>query len=124
MGNILQSLPAGDNVGIAFSRRLDTIAAIYWMRQKGDSILRYGEPSASRMSPTRTRSPGALQCGVALAQWLMKYFGPAACGGTLRRTIEIKPDLTEGQRDTQTAQRCPCGSIRFPAKPPDCKGAE
>ncbi|MBI2685669.1 MAG: argininosuccinate synthase [Acidobacteria bacterium] len=35
MGNILQSLPAGKNVGIAFSGGLDTSAAIYWMRQKG-----------------------------------------------------------------------------------------
>ncbi len=35
MGNILQSLPAGEAVGIAFSGGLDTSAAIYWMRQKG-----------------------------------------------------------------------------------------
>lgn len=35
MGNILQSLPAGEKVGIAFSGGLDTSAAIYWMRQKG-----------------------------------------------------------------------------------------
>jgi len=35
MGSILQSLPAGKNVGIAFSGGLDTSAAIYWMRQKG-----------------------------------------------------------------------------------------
>jgi argininosuccinate synthase len=35
MGSILQSLPTGKNVGIAFSGGLDTSAAIYWMRQKG-----------------------------------------------------------------------------------------
>jgi argininosuccinate synthase len=35
MGNILQSLPIGEKVGIAFSGGLDTSAAIYWMRQKG-----------------------------------------------------------------------------------------
>src|SRR5712691_1232861 len=35
MGNILQSLPAGERVGIAFSGGLDTSAAIYWMRKKG-----------------------------------------------------------------------------------------
>ena len=35
MGTILQSLPIGDKVGIAFSGGLDTSAAIYWMRQKG-----------------------------------------------------------------------------------------
>src|SRR3954447_9062977 len=35
MGTILQSLPIGEKVGIAFSGGLDTSAAIYWMRQKG-----------------------------------------------------------------------------------------
>ncbi len=35
MGTILQSLPIGDKVGIAFSGGLDTSAAIYWMREKG-----------------------------------------------------------------------------------------
>ena len=35
MSHILQSLPAGEKVGIAFSGGLDTSAAIYWMRQKG-----------------------------------------------------------------------------------------
>jgi argininosuccinate synthase len=35
MSTILQSLPAGEKVGIAFSGGLDTSAAIYWMRQKG-----------------------------------------------------------------------------------------
>jgi len=35
MSNILQSLPIGEKVGIAFSGGLDTSAAIYWMREKG-----------------------------------------------------------------------------------------
>ena len=35
MSHILQSLPLGEKVGIAFSGGLDTSAAIYWMRQKG-----------------------------------------------------------------------------------------
>ena len=35
MGNILENLPVGESVGIAFSGGLDTSAAIYWMRQKG-----------------------------------------------------------------------------------------
>jgi argininosuccinate synthase len=34
MSKILQSLPIGEPVGIAFSGGLDTSAAIYWMRQK------------------------------------------------------------------------------------------
>jgi argininosuccinate synthase len=35
MSKILQSLPVGKAVGIAFSGGLDTSAAVYWMRQKG-----------------------------------------------------------------------------------------
>ena len=35
MSNILQTLPLGEKVGIAFSGGLDTSAAIHWMRQKG-----------------------------------------------------------------------------------------
>src|SRR5919201_648877 len=35
MGNILQTLPAGERVGIAFSGGLDTSAALHWMRLKG-----------------------------------------------------------------------------------------
>jgi argininosuccinate synthase len=35
LSNILQSLPIGERVGIAFSGGLDTSAAIYWMRKKG-----------------------------------------------------------------------------------------
>ena len=35
MPNILQSLPAGERVGIAFSGGLDTSAALHWMRAKG-----------------------------------------------------------------------------------------
>src|SRR6187401_688982 len=35
MSTILQAVPAGQKVGIAFSGGLDTSAAIHWMRQKG-----------------------------------------------------------------------------------------
>ncbi len=35
MANILQRLPAGEKVGIAFSGGLDTSAALHWMRAKG-----------------------------------------------------------------------------------------
>ena len=35
MANILQHLPAGEKVGIAFSGGLDTSAALHWMRSKG-----------------------------------------------------------------------------------------
>jgi len=35
LANILQSLPAGQKVGIAFSGGLDTSAALHWMKAKG-----------------------------------------------------------------------------------------
>ncbi len=35
MSNILESLPVGQKVGIAFSGGLDTSAALHWMKQKG-----------------------------------------------------------------------------------------
>jgi argininosuccinate synthase len=35
MSTILQSLPKGEKVGIAFSGGLDTSAALHWMREKG-----------------------------------------------------------------------------------------
>ena len=35
MSNILQSLPSGEKVGIAFSGGLDTSAALHWMRARG-----------------------------------------------------------------------------------------
>jgi argininosuccinate synthase len=35
VANILQSLPIGEKVGIAFSGGLDTSAALHWMRHKG-----------------------------------------------------------------------------------------
>ena len=35
MSTILQSVPAGERVGIAFSGGLDTSAALHWMRAKG-----------------------------------------------------------------------------------------
>ena len=35
MSTILQRLPAGQKVGIAFSGGLDTSAALHWMRGKG-----------------------------------------------------------------------------------------
>src|SRR4029077_17162700 len=51
MANILQNLPAGQKVGIAFSGGLDTSAALHWMRQKGAIPYAYtanlGQPDES-----------------------------------------------------------------------------
>jgi argininosuccinate synthase len=49
--NILQQLPAGERVGIAFSGGLDTSAAVHWMRAKGAIPCAYtahlGQPDES-----------------------------------------------------------------------------
>ncbi|MGH9518870.1 MAG: argininosuccinate synthase, partial [Terriglobales bacterium] len=51
MSVILESLPLGQNVGIAFSGGLDTSAALHWMRQKGAIPYAYtanlGQPDES-----------------------------------------------------------------------------
>jgi argininosuccinate synthase len=41
MANILQRLPVGERVGIAFSGGLDTSAALHWMRQHGSIPFAY-----------------------------------------------------------------------------------
>ncbi len=51
MSVILESLPAGEKVGIAFSGGLDTSAALHWMKQKGAIPYAYtanlGQPDES-----------------------------------------------------------------------------
>ena len=51
MANILQRLPVGEKVGIAFSGGLDTSAALHWMREKGAVPYAYtanlGQPDES-----------------------------------------------------------------------------
>ena len=42
MATILQHLPIGQKVGIAFSGGLDTSAALHWMRNKGAILSRLG----------------------------------------------------------------------------------
>jgi argininosuccinate synthase len=51
MSNILQHLPTGQKVGIAFSGGLDTSAALHWMKLKGAVPYAYtanlGQPDES-----------------------------------------------------------------------------
>src|SRR5258706_15841517 len=51
VANILQTLPIGEKVGIAFSGGLDTSAALHWMRAKGAIPYSYtanlGQPDES-----------------------------------------------------------------------------
>src|ERR1051326_2874070 len=65
MATILQSLPTGEKVGIAFSGGLDTSAALVWMRAKGAIPYAYtanlGQPDELDYDdiPRRARSYGA-----------------------------------------------------------------
>ena len=67
MGNILQELPVGQKVGIAFSGGLDTSAALHWMRAKGAIPYAYtanlGQPDETDYEeiPRRAMSYGAEQ---------------------------------------------------------------
>jgi argininosuccinate synthase len=69
MSKILQSLPVGKQVGIAFSGGLDTSAAIYWMRNKGAIPYCYtadlGQPDESDYEAIPKR---ALECGAEAAR--------------------------------------------------------
>ncbi len=65
MTHILQSLPRGERVGIAFSGGLDTSAAVHWMRAKGAIPCAYtanlGQPDESDYEdiPRRAKAYGA-----------------------------------------------------------------
>src|SRR5947209_15618185 len=67
MATILQHLPAGQKVGIAFSGGLDTSAALHWMRMKGAVPYAYtanlGQPDEPDYDdiPRRARLYGAEQ---------------------------------------------------------------
>src|SRR5579862_6524411 len=64
MGNILQHLPVGERVGIAFSGGLDTSAAVHWMRVNGAIPFAYtanlGQPDESDYHDIPRQ---ALRCG-------------------------------------------------------------
>src|SRR5947207_7036681 len=65
MSNMLQDLPVGQKVGIAFSGGLDTSAALHWMRAKGAVPYAYtahlGQPDEHDYDdiPRRARQYGA-----------------------------------------------------------------
>ena len=78
MATILQNLPAGQKVGIAFSGGLDTSAALLWMRQKGAIPYAYtanlGQPDEPDYDeiPRKAMAYGAeaarlIECRVQLA---------------------------------------------------------
>ena len=115
MANILQQLPSGEKVGIAFSGGLDTSAALHWMRARGaipyaytanlgqpdepdyDDIprraLQYGAEKA-RLIDCRTQlvSEGfaALQCGAFhISTAGLPYFNTTPLGRAVTGTMLV-----------------------------------
>src|SRR6202042_3496835 len=76
MSVILESLPIGQKVGIAFSGGLDTSAALHWMKQKGAIPYSYtanlGQPDESDYDEIPRK---ALEYGAAKAR-LIDCRGP------------------------------------------------
>jgi argininosuccinate synthase len=64
LATILQSLPAGERVGIAFSGGLDTSAALHWMRAQRRDPYAYTANLGQPDEPTTTRSR-ARRCSTA-----------------------------------------------------------
>ncbi|QAY59759.1 argininosuccinate synthase [Microbacterium protaetiae] len=88
MSKVLQSLPVGERVGIAFSGGLDTSVAVAWMRDKGAIPCTYtgdlGQPDETDIEaiPGRAAQYGAevsrlVDCKRALVE---EGFGALACG--------------------------------------------
>jgi argininosuccinate synthase len=86
--NILQSLPVGEKVGIAFSGGLDTSAALHWMRKRGAIPYAYtanlGQPDEHDYEeiPRRARLYGAEQARLVDCRSALAHEGIAAlqCG--------------------------------------------
>jgi len=69
VANILQSLPIGEKVGIAFSGGLDTSAALHWMRHRGAIPYAYTANLGQPDEPDYDEIPRkALQYGAELAR--------------------------------------------------------
>ena len=88
MANILQSLPVGERVGIAFSGGLDTSAALHWMRAKGASPYAYtanlGQPDETDYEeiPRKALQYGAEKAGLVdcRAQLVSEGLAVLQCG--------------------------------------------
>jgi argininosuccinate synthase len=84
MPSILQSLPKGQNVGIAFSGGLDTSAALLWMKQKGAHPFAYtanlGQPDETDYEaiPKKALAYGAVKARLVDCRKQLVHEGIAA----------------------------------------------
>src|SRR5207253_4816091 len=134
MANILQHLPVGQKVGIAFSGGLDTSAALHWMRAKGAIPYAYtanlGQPDEPDYDdiPRRALQYGAekarlvdcraqlvseglavLQCGAFhISTAGMAYFNTTPIGRAVTGTmlvVSMKEDDVHTPPDASTPNR-------------------
>ena len=122
MATILQAIPAGQKVGIAFSGGLDTSAALHWMRQRGaipyaytanlgqpdepdyDDIPRraklYGAEAARLVDcrrPLVLEGLAALQCGAFhIATAGIPYFNTTPLGRAVTGTLLVAAMQEDG----------------------------
>ncbi|MDX2376273.1 argininosuccinate synthase [Microbacterium sp. LRZ72] len=122
MSKVLQSLPIGDRVGIAFSGGLDTSVAVAWMRDKGaipftytadlgqydeddiasipDRALEYGA-EASRLIDSKTalveQGLAALSCGAFhIRSGGRTYFNTTPLGRAVTGTMLVRAMKADG----------------------------
>ena len=122
MSVILETLPVGQKVGIAFSGGLDTSAALHWMRQKGAipyaftaDLGQYDEPDIDAV-PARAKTYGAeeavlvdcthalageglaaLQCGAFHIQTAgRRYFNTTPLGRAVTGTLLVRARAQHG----------------------------
>mgnify|MGYP003333832019 CR=1 FL=1 len=122
MATILQSLPLGQKVGIAFSGGLDTSAALHWMKLKGalpyaytanlgqpdepdyDEIprkaMQYGAEKARLIDCRRQLAHegiAAIQCGAFhLSVGGKKYFNTTPLGRAVTGTMLVATSIQDG----------------------------
>ena len=107
MTRVLQSLPVGERIGIAFSGGLDTSAALHWMRNKGAIPYAYtanlGQPDETDYEeiPRKAKQYGAEKA--VLVEWPP----PAAHISTTSPRTSARPDSASstpsGPLSTQSA---------------------
>src|SRR6188474_650445 len=91
MSTILQSVPAGARVGIAFSGGLDTSAALHWMRSKGAIPYAYTANLGQPDEPDYNDIPrAALQCGAFhISTAGVPYFNTTPLGRAVTGTMLV-----------------------------------
>ena len=93
VATILQSLPAGQKVGIAFSGGLDTSAALHWMRQRGAIPYAYTANLGQPDEPDYDDIPRRAKLYGAEAARLVDCRRPARARGHRRAPVRRVPHL-------------------------------